>query len=75
MKTSYKGTQPVDYLKRLLGEGIGIEIEITLQVATLLAADFRAFEIRRMLGITSQEYEIAIARLQRAARIIADQDG
>jgi hypothetical protein len=60
----------VDYLKRLLGEGIGIEIEITLQVATLLAADFRAFEIRKTLGITTQEYDVALARLRRAAGIM-----
>lgn len=60
----------MEHLKRLLGQGIETEIEITLQVATLLAADHRAFEIRRILAISKEEYEVALARLQRAARIM-----
>lgn len=57
-------------LRTVLHRGIEHEIEITLQVATLLAADHRAFEIRDKLGITSQEYDICVARLQRAARYL-----
>ena len=58
------------YLKRTLYSGIEIEIEITLQVAALLAVDLRAFEIRNTLGITPQEYDVAVSRLQRAARLM-----
>lgn len=58
------------YLRRTLYSGIEVEIEITLQVAALLAVDLRAFEIRSTLGITPQEYDVAVARLQRAARLM-----
>jgi hypothetical protein len=58
------------HLKRTLHSGIEIEIEITLQVAALLAVDHRAFEIRDLLGISTQEYDVAVARLQRAARLM-----
>lgn len=59
-----------ELLKRVLYRGIEHEIEITLQVATYLSADFRAFEIRERLGITTQEYDVCVARLQRATRLL-----
>lgn len=57
-------------LERVLYRGITHEIEITLQVAVLLADDWRAFEIRERLGITDIEYKMCIERLQYAARRI-----
>lgn len=55
-----------------LHRGIDHEVEITLQVATLLAAEHRAFEIREQLAITQEEYEVCLARLRRAARILTN---
>lgn len=57
-------------LYRALYRGISHEIDITLQVATLLADDWRAFEIRERLGISDVEYKMCIERLQHAARRI-----
>lgn len=57
-------------LSRALYRGISHEIEVTLQVAVLLADDWRAFEIRERLGISDIEYKMCIERLQHAARSI-----
>jgi hypothetical protein len=56
-------------LNRELHRGLVIELEITLQVAALLASDNTAAEIREVLGLDKIEYEMCIRRLQRISQI------